>query len=189
VVGDVCGKGVPAALVMALTRALLRAAATADGLPERLLRDVNRHMEDMSASGPFVTMVYGVLDTASASFSYVRAGHELPLRWDASGVLLPPLLGLGHPLGLLPDPALDVQTVDLPPNSTLLLYSDGVTEATNAAGEFFGRERLNEAVVAVQPATAQGLCNHLIAALADFRGAAPQADDITLLAVRAANTR
>ena len=84
----------------------------------------------------------------------------------------------------LPDPALDVQTLRLPPDGVLLLYSDGVTEATDERGDFFGSERLLAEVSARVAAPAQRLCDDLVATLTAYHGAAPQADDITLLAAR-----
>jgi serine phosphatase RsbU (regulator of sigma subunit) len=184
VVGDVCGKGMPAAIFMALTRSLLRAEASRTAVPAEALRNVNRHLLEMNAAGMFVTILYGLLQPATHTFAYVRAGHEPPLLWDALGAPQPPARTNGHPLGLLPDPDLDVQVVCLPPGGTLLLYTDGVTEATDARDDFFGAERLHMAVRALLSAPAQQLCDRLVAALAAYRGVAPQADDITLVAVR-----
>jgi serine phosphatase RsbU (regulator of sigma subunit) len=184
VVGDVCGKGMPAAIFMALTRSLLRAEATRAVFPAEALRNVNRQLLEMNAAGMFVTILYGILQPTMHTFAYARAGHELPLVWDAVGAPQPPARANGHPLGLLPDPDLDVQMVRLPPGGTLLLYTDGVTDATDARDEFFGIERLQMAVRADLSVPAQQLCDGLVESLAAYRGAAPQADDITLVAVR-----
>lgn len=184
VVGDVCGKGMPAAIFMALTRSLLRVEVGRALAPDETLRGVNVHLQDMNAAGMFVTVIYGIVDLPTRTFTYARAGHELPLLWDAMGAPQDPARGLGHPLGILPDPAFDVQTLRLPPDGVLLLYSDGVTEATDERGEFFGSERLLAAVSAWVAAPAQRLCDDLVATLTAYHGAAPQADDITLLAAR-----
>jgi sigma-B regulation protein RsbU (phosphoserine phosphatase) len=184
VVGDVSGKGVPAALFMALVSSLLRVEAPRAATPEQALREVNRHLLARNARSMFVTALYGILRRSTREFTFVRAGHELPLIWDAGGELAPIARGLGHPLGLFPHSALDSQTVTLPPGGTLLLFSDGVTEAMDARGDLFGVERILQAVRAGRPATAQDLCDRLVAAVASYQGAAPQADDITLLAVR-----
>jgi sigma-B regulation protein RsbU (phosphoserine phosphatase) len=186
VVGDACGKGMPAALFMALTRSLLRAEAARAASPEAALRGTNQHLADMSTAGMFITILYGVLSYSTGEFIYARAGHELPLIWDASGVPLAPARANGQPLGLLPDPAIDVQILRLPPGGTLLLYSDGVTEATNAQGGFFGLESVQSTVQAHLGIPAQQLCDQLVDTLTAYRGRSPQADDITLLAVRAA---
>jgi phosphoserine phosphatase RsbU/P len=184
VVGDVCGKGMPAAIFMALTRSLLRAEASRATSPAETLRSVNRHLLEMNAAGMFVTILYGILQPATHAFTYARAGHDLPLVWDAQGAPQPPTQANGHPLGLLSDPDLDIQALRLPPGSTLLLYTDGVTEATNARNDFFGIQRLHMTVRADLDASAQQLCDSLVETLAVYRGAAPQADDITLVAVR-----
>jgi sigma-B regulation protein RsbU (phosphoserine phosphatase) len=186
VVGDACGKGMPAALFMALTRSLLRAEAARAASPEVALRETNQHLAEISTAGMFITILYGVLSYSTGEFIYARAGHELPLIWDASGLPLARVRANGQPLGLLPDPAIDVQTLRLPPGGTLLLFSDGVTEATNAQGGFFGLDSVQATVQAYPGMPAQQLCDQLVDTLTAYRGTAPQADDITLLAVRAA---
>jgi len=186
VVGDACGKGMPAALFMALTRSLLRAEAARAASPEAALRETNQHLAEMSTAGMFITIVYGILSYSTGEFIYARAGHELPLIWDASGVLLALGRANGQPLGILPHPAIDVQAVRLPPGGTLLLFSDGVSEATNPQGGFFGLEGVLATVQAHLGMPAQQLCDQLVNTLTAYRGASPQADDITLLAVRAA---
>jgi sigma-B regulation protein RsbU (phosphoserine phosphatase) len=189
VVGDACGKGMPAALFMALTRSLLRAEAARATSPEVALRETNQHLAEISTAGMFITILYGILSYSTGEFTYARAGHELPLIWDASGVLLALGRANGQPLGILPDPAIDVQALRLPPGGTLLLFSDGVTEATNAQGGFFGLESVQATVQAYPAMPAQQLCDQLVNTLTAYRGASPQADDITLLAVRAAPDR
>ena len=185
VIGDVSGKGIPAALFMALTCSLLRAEARRVTSPEEVLRSVNAHLLGMNARGMFVTVLYGVLDRTTQEFVYVRAGHELPLVWDATGTALPPTTGRGLPLGLFPYPVLDIQTVRLPAGSTLLLYTDGVTEATDAKGELFGLERLIATTRISMRAAAQELCDDVLQAVTTYHGPVPQADDITVLAVQA----
>jgi serine phosphatase RsbU (regulator of sigma subunit) len=184
VVGDVSGKGVPAALFMALVSSLLRAESPRAASPELALREVNRHLLDRNARSMFVTALYGILHCSTGAFAFVRAGHELPLIWDAAGAPVPIARGTGQPLGLFSQPALDAQTATLPPGGTLLLFTDGVTEAMDASDELFGVERIVQVVGAGGDATAQELCDRLVAAVAAFHAGAPQADDITLLAVR-----
>jgi sigma-B regulation protein RsbU (phosphoserine phosphatase) len=185
VVGDVCGKGMPAAIFMALTRSLLRAEASRAETPEEALRNVNRHLLDMNAAGMFVTILYGIFRLDTGEFVYARAGHELPLVWSESGALQTVARAIGHPLGLLPDPALDVQNMRLLPGATLLLYTDGVTEAMDPRGDFFGLERLRATGRAYLVSPMQRLCDGVVDAVAAYRGTAPQADDITLLALHA----
>ena len=185
VVADVCGKSLPAALLMALTRSLLRAEASRDCPSIDVLRSVNRHLLDMNDSRTFVTMLYGVLHRHTREFVYVRAGHELPLVIGPDGAVIVPEMGLGQPLGILPEPALDLQTVSIPSGGVLLLYTDGVTEAVDPAGNFFETERLYETARQTSGCTAQVICVHLLEAITAHRGPAPQADDVTLVAVHA----
>jgi phosphoserine phosphatase RsbU/P len=184
VVGDVCGKGMPAALFMGLTLSLLRAEARRATSPELALRSLNQHLYEISNAGMFVTVVYGVLNCSTGELAYARAGHELPLLWDASGAPMALGRASGQPLGLLPDPTIDARSVSLPPGGTLLLFSDGATEATDERGDFFDIERLQTITHEHLGAPAQLLCDRLVETLTAYRGAAPQADDITLLAVR-----
>jgi phosphoserine phosphatase RsbU/P len=114
-----------------------------------------------------------------------RAGHEYPLLYGSNGAprLLP--RAVGQPLGFLEDPAIDVQTLALELGDTLLLYTDGITEATDPMGAFFGGERLSAAAPTVSATTAQAFCDQIVGQLAAFQGDARQADDITLVALRA----
>jgi phosphoserine phosphatase RsbU/P len=185
VVADVCGKSLPAALLMALTRSLLRAEASRDNPSGDVLRSVNRHLLDMNDSRTFVTMLYGVLHRRTREFVYVRAGHELPLVLGADGTVIVPEMGIGQPIGILPDPALDMQTVVIPRGGALLLYTDGVTEAVDPGGNFFETERLYETARQTAGGTAQLICDRLLEAVTAHRGPAPQADDVTLVAVHA----
>ena len=184
VVGDVCGKGVPSALVMAMTRSLLRPAAIHGRTPEAALRSVNAHLLEMNASGLFVTVLYGILTLATRELVYVRAGHELPIVVDADGEPLRPVRGRGQPLGLLDEPELEEQALVLPPGGLLLLHSDGAPDTLDPAGAAFGVDRLRALTATLHALPAQGVCDTLLDRLTQYQAAAPQHDDITLLAVR-----
>jgi sigma-B regulation protein RsbU (phosphoserine phosphatase) len=184
VVGDVAGKGVPAALFMALTRSLVRVEAHPNASPERVLKRVNHHLLEMNATGLFVTILYGILDRESRKFTYVRAGHEHPLLWDAEGAILPIQTGAGQALGWLDTPALEPVTLTIPTGGGMLLMSDGVTEANDPQGNLFGRERLAALIPSRVEEPAQALLSSLMQELWDFQAPAPQADDITMIAVR-----
>jgi serine phosphatase RsbU (regulator of sigma subunit)/FixJ family two-component response regulator len=184
-IGDVSGKGMPAALFMALTCALLRAEAMRTTSPEHALRSVNRHLCERNNGGVFVTLVYGVLDKATRQFSYVRAGHEYPLLLDRMGALLAVPEGRSLPVGIFQDLVIETQTVTLLPGDTMLLYTDGVTEAMDEGHELFGLERLEKHLAAHPGEPAQAMCDRIVEAVASYQGRAPQSDDITLLAVRA----
>ena len=184
VVGDVSGKGVPAALFMALTCSLLRAEASRTASIEETLRAVNTQLLTHNTRSMFVTVLFGILQRDTRQFDFIRAGHELPLILDAQGQRHQFTFGRGHPLALFPNPALDVQSITLPPGGTLLLYTDGATEAMDIHNDQFGAERLAETIRQNPQTSAHALCEQLIAALAEHQGAAPQSDDITLMVLR-----
>jgi phosphoserine phosphatase RsbU/P len=185
VIGDVSGKGIPASLFMSLVCSLLRAEAARAVSPEEALRSVNRQLIARNAKHMFVTVLYGTLHLPLRVLTLVRAGHELPLLCDAASARLPVAYGRSQPLGLFPNPILDTQTLTLPPGGTLLLYTDGATDAADQQGELFGLERLEAALRDSLAASVQTICDHLVQTLTAYQGTASQADDITMVAVRA----
>lgn len=184
VVGDVAGKGVPAALHMAQAHVLIHVTANLISKPADVLRRVNHQLVTMGTPSLFVTVLYGVLDTASGQFRYARAGHELPLIGvDGDEAQLVPM-GIGQPLGMLDEPAIDEGQVLIPPGGGLLLYSDGFADAQNPEGVKFGQERLLESFARVVSHPAQELCDRLWQVLQEYQGAGEQFDDVTLVSVR-----
>jgi sigma-B regulation protein RsbU (phosphoserine phosphatase) len=185
VIGDVAGKGVPAALFMALTRSLLRAEAKPGMPPESVLQRVNHHLLGMNAKGLFVTVLYGILHRETREFVYARAGHEPPILWDNHGTILPVSLGSGQVLGLLLKPIIEPRTVTIPDGGGMLLVSDGVTEASNEQNDLFGSDRLDACIPNLLKTPTHIMLDRLLQILSDFRGSAPQADDITIIGVQA----
>lgn len=184
-IGDVTDKGLPAAIFMAQARALLRAEASRAVSPKRTLDRVNSHLLQMNDAGLFVTAIYGVLDLASGRFRYARAGHELPLLVSGSGEVTVAPLGAGMALGLVERPPLDEQFITIAPGHTLLLYTDGATDAHTLSNDEFGRGRLAEALASHRRSPALQLCEELLADIAAFQARAHQHDDITLVAIQA----
>jgi serine phosphatase RsbU (regulator of sigma subunit) len=184
VIGDVAGKGMPAALYMALVSSLLRAEARPGVRPETVVRRVNRHLFDRDMDSMFVTLLYCQLNLRTRRLQLVRAGHERPLLWI--GQEPAPLAegGRALPLGLVAEPVLDVQKVTLPAAATFLTFTDGVTDAMDQANQPFGRSRLIETVAGNLQLSAQPLCDAIMAAVLEHQGAMPQFDDVTLLALR-----
>jgi serine phosphatase RsbU (regulator of sigma subunit) len=185
VVGDVCDKGVPAALFMMLTYSLVRAEAPRAGSPGEALLAVNRHLLDLNPSGMFVTLLYGVLDARTCRFAYARAGHPPPLLMDGAGRPVAVPVGLGNPLGLFDDPALDEQELTIPSGGAALVFSDGLSDALEDEAGDRPWDRLCSAVASVPGATAQAICNRLWE-VAQAAGADPgvQLDDFVLVAVK-----
>jgi serine phosphatase RsbU (regulator of sigma subunit)/anti-sigma regulatory factor (Ser/Thr protein kinase) len=182
IVADVTGKGVPAALVMAAARSMLRMAAEQDPeSPGKVLAHVNEMLCGDIPPNMFVTCLYGVLDPATGRFVFANAGHNLPSKCTLDAVV--ELRATGMPLGLLPGMEYDEQEGSLGPGESVLIYSDGLVEAHNPQGEMFGFPRLR------QMACGQGggpeLIEHLRGALADFTGAGwEQEDDVTFVTVQ-----
>lgn len=185
VVGDVAGKGVPAALVMGLTRSLLRPEAGHGRSPLQTVRAINRYLQETNQSGLFVTLLYGILDPTTSRFTYVRAGHEMPLLYDAQGALQPQAMAIGQPLGVLDAPALTEQSLTVEAGGLLLLHSDGAPDTLNDQHVRFGNDRLQTLVSGLAGLSAQAACDGIVAALNRYRADTPQADDLTLVAVRA----
>jgi sigma-B regulation protein RsbU (phosphoserine phosphatase) len=184
-VGDISGKGIPTALFMSLTCSLLRVEAQMCMSPYRVLQQVNQHLLAINAHGIFVTLLYGILHLPTNDFTYARAGHELPLLWDSGGSMVPIDEGHGQPLGLFKKPLLDRKKLKLAPGSTLIIYSDGVTDAQDASDMFFGQEGLQRMVPGLLSQTAQGMCDQIVDELYNCcRDTQQQIDDITLLALK-----
>lgn len=185
VIGDVSDKGVPAAIFMAQTHALIRSEARQNRSPRETLERVNQYLLEMNASGLFVTVLYGILDRTTHEFQYARAGHELPMVRRPDGDIFTPPQGQGAPLGLFDFVLLDEGTLELSRHTTMLLITDGVEEALNAEREQFGIERIQALLRQDVKVNAQTLCEDFLETLGTFRGDAPVHDDITLVAIHA----
>lgn len=184
-IADVSGKGVSAAMFMALSRSLLRAEASRTLSPQTVLQNVNRHLLDMNAANMFVTILYGVLDQETRQFHYVRAGHEQPLLIEEDGTLKAIPQGQGQPVGLFATPLLEEQTLTLTPGRTMLFYTDGVTDQLNQEDIFWGTSHLHKALQTYQHEPAQAICEQLFDEIYSYRGLSDQSDDITLVVVHA----
>jgi len=182
-IADVTDKGTGAALFMALSRTLIRTFAFEyPDQPEKALYAANWRILSDSRSSMFVTVFYGILDPARATLAYCNAGHNPPyLVRDGSEPL--PLRNTGIPLGIEEDTTWTTGMVALEPNDLLILYTDGVSEAQNWAGEFFEVERILDAARACPERTAQSVQDCILAAVDRFVGDTPQSDDLTLMVV------
>jgi serine phosphatase RsbU (regulator of sigma subunit)/anti-sigma regulatory factor (Ser/Thr protein kinase) len=180
-VGDVTDKGVPAAMVMAATRSLLRAAGLEQASPSAVLAQVNDLLHGDIPSRMFVTCLYGVLDPRTGQVRFANAGHNLP--FVRAGEAASELDARGMPLGLMPGMSYPETEAQLAPGEQLLLHSDGVAEAHDPARAMFGIPRL-QAVVAGPQSKRGGLIASVLAELERFTGPGwEQEDDITLLAL------
>ncbi len=186
VVGDVADKGVPSAIFMAQTHALLYAMASRNATPSRVLKRVNQLLLKIGESSLFVTILYGVLDKRTNTFAYARAGHELPIIVTSDGQVDLAPYEQGQLMGILDKPILDEQTITVPPGGMVLLYTDGVTDARHANGDSFGLERLMGELEHLDNGSAQELCDKLWQTLCTFQDKTAQEDDVTMVTVRSA---
>lgn len=191
-VADVSGKGVSASLLMAICRTTLRQIAPLHTSPARVLAELNRSLAGDMREGMFTTMTYAVVDAGKNQVTVARAGHELTLlsRRDAStGVYLSEYVGSeGMPVGLVDpelfDSAIEDKTLDFAPGSTLVLYTDGLTEAPNAEEKEFGGARLADALRSGHTGSAKEINDSILAAVERFAGPTGLRDDYTLLTVK-----
>jgi sigma-B regulation protein RsbU (phosphoserine phosphatase) len=186
-IGDVSGKGIAAALMMASLQASLRSEATR--APENLaaaVANVNRLVYEASASNRYATFFYGQYDPAQGKFDFVNAGHNSPMllhRGDGGKVTR--LEPGGTVVGLIENVQYQQGSVQISPGDLLVAFTDGISEAMNLEDEEWGEDRLLDSIRDCQAKTAQELLEYVFAAATQFAGAAPQHDDMTLVVLRA----
>jgi len=186
VVGDVAGKGIPASLIMAGFRGALLAEIGNHYSIGHILEKVSRMLYKSTAEGQFATAIYGVLNAAQRTLTYVNAGHNYPLLVHPDGRHETPDSG-GFPLGLFPpaEVAYDEARLELQGGDILILYTDGVVETYHPGEGEFGVERLRDLVLHHQARPALELRDAIYAALKAFRGDEPQRDDVTIVVIKA----
>jgi sigma-B regulation protein RsbU (phosphoserine phosphatase) len=184
VIADVSGKGVAAAIFMAVSRTFIKAGAVTGIGPAECLQRANLLLCQDNDAAMFVTAFYGVLDLGSGTLVYANAGHNRPylLRADDSLAALPGTGGMA--LGIMEDLVFRTEQVLLQPGDGLFLFTDGITEATNVRDEFFGEARLETLLREARGRTPDELLGHVLSAVRTFAGTAPQSDDLTALALR-----
>ena len=180
-VADVSGKGVPAALFMMSSRTLLKGAAIGRPHPNDVLREVNRLLYENNDAAMFVTVFFAVFDPATGELVYANGGHNPPLIVHADGSSTELAVDPGIALGMVPDFPFEQNRMVLQPGDSLMLYTDGVTEAENADREQFGMQRLRDVLAGAPPKYARDANSAVFGAVRDFAGNAPQFDDITCL--------
>jgi sigma-B regulation protein RsbU (phosphoserine phosphatase) len=183
VVADVSGKGVPAALFMAMSRTLLKATALEGVPPGECLQRVNSRLCLDNRSEMFVTVFYGILDTRTGAFEYGNGGHNAPYLRSRSGAVEALERTGDMVLAAMSDTRYRTKRADLEPGDHLLLFTDGVTEAMDGSDELFGDERLRTYLRERGAASPQPLIEGLIQTVRNFAGERDQSDDLTALAV------
>jgi len=187
-IADVSGKGVPASLIMAICRSVLRAEAVRNPSPADVLRKVNRQLYPDIKEDMFISMAYLILDHERNGITLARAGHDAPLLYKQESQTVTPVKSPGMVVGIDSGNVFDRLTADfairLERDDCLVLYTDGVTEALNTEGDEFGLERTIQAVRASASNGAPAIVKKLIGDVRNFTGSHPQNDDITLIAIR-----
>jgi sigma-B regulation protein RsbU (phosphoserine phosphatase) len=187
-IADVSGKGVPASLIMAICRSVLRSQAAQNPSPSDVLRKVNRQLYPDIKEDMFISMAYLILDHARNTVTLSRAGHDAPLLYKRATQTVTPLKAPGMVLGIDSGSVFDRITSDfnvpLERDDCLILYTDGVTEALDSEGEEFGIERTIQSVRASAIQGAPAIVSRVIEDVRNFAGSQPQNDDITLIAIR-----
>ncbi len=182
-VGDVADKGIPAALFMAVTKTLLKGNAETGTGPSGILDRCNLELCGENDSMMFVTVFCGVLDLRTGRLKYSNAGHEPPIivRRDAQPEFLP--LPEGFLLGVVEESSYQTMEIELEPGDKLIVYTDGVTEAVNAAGELYSHANLMATVRSCSSLSAEEIATEILGSVKLFSLGIPQADDITILAL------
>ena len=188
-VGDVSGKGVPASLVMAVSRSLFRIVSTHVSAADEIVRQMNNALSDQNDSSMFVTLLVGSLDLKTGHLQYCNAGHDAPLLirvQDRQASLLPCIPHI--PVGVTADWNYEIQETDIAPGTVIFLYTDGLTEAENGKHQQFGESRVFEVAHQLLESESDVMPRPLIEqmtdAVHDFVGEAEQSDDLTMLAIK-----
>ena len=185
-VGDVAGHGIPAALLMTSTRAFLRQRSAMGGSIDRIVADTNDQLaRDVEESGRFITLFYAELDANRLTMQWVRAGHDPAILYDSVADRFEQLGGKGMPLGVLGSVEFSSQQRSLTTGQTIAIGTDGIWEASNDAGEMFGKDRFRHLIRSNAHRSAGELVSAVLESVTSFRGSRRQEDDVTLVVIRA----
>jgi serine phosphatase RsbU (regulator of sigma subunit) len=182
-VGDVSGKGVSAALLMANVQATLRARVPLETDLAALAADLDREIDKTTPRGVFLTLFIGILDVNGRTMRYVNAGHNPQFVVRANGGCVA-LTSTGLPIALFPDHGYQESTVDIVPGDLLFFYTDGLVEAEDASGDMFGAERLQAILAADRSSGIEHVLQHVEQTVHKFRGGHEALDDATMMALR-----
>ena len=184
VIGDVCGKGVPASIVMAGSRSFIKSQAVSNPHPASVIPMANKLIAEDVQPGMFVTAFYGLYNIETHVLKFTNAGHPLPLLIRASECSCSSLFNFNPPVGLFHDSEFQDTEILLQEGDVLVLFTDGINEATNLDGEQFGVKRLVDIVHQCQRRSPKQLLNDIVEELSLFTQGQEQRDDITLLIVQ-----
>ena len=184
-IGDVSGKGVPASLFMAVTRAVFRTVSSHESMPDRIMTSINMTMGEMNKTHMFVTLFVGVLDLPTGHLHYCNAGHDAPLLLGTEAHELQ--CDSNIPVGFMPSWQYSMQETDIPQGTTLFLFTDGLTEAMDINYEQFQMDRVMEVAqqaLAQRQLEPKQIISMMTEAVHQFVGDAEQSDDLTMMAIQ-----
>jgi serine phosphatase RsbU (regulator of sigma subunit)/CHASE2 domain-containing sensor protein len=182
-IGDVCGKGIPASLFMAITQTIMRLVVRSGDDLQAEINAANKLLVANNREEMFTTLFCGVIDVASGTMTYCNCGHNPPLVLRRGESTFEPLRACGPPLGIGDRINYVTRSIALAPGDMLLLYTDGVTEAESTQSGQFEMERLEQTILETRGNPARRVVEHVIKRVAEFAKGAPQSDDITCVAV------
>ena len=183
-IGDVSGKGVPASLVMAVTRSLLRIVATQESRPDRIVASLNTSMSDMNETNMFVTLFVGVLDLPTGRFRYCNAGHNAPVLIEGETREVKMLdVKPNLPIAIMSKWNFELQETYLTTDSVLFMYTDGLTEAENATQELFGEDRMMEVLKETENKSTKEQIDTMLETVRKHVNGAEQSDDLTMVSL------
>ncbi len=184
-IGDVSGKGIPAALIMAITQTLFRTISSRESNPAHIMQQLNETACRNNKSNMFATMFIGILDLPTGHLRYCNAGHEVPIFIQSAAKEGVTLLDTkpNLPVGIFDNFNYEMQKMVMPPGSTLFLYTDGLTEARNAQEKLFGRERVMQMIKSLHTLNAKQMVEAAVKEVELFAANTEQSDDLTLLTI------
>ncbi|MDD5495772.1 MAG: SpoIIE family protein phosphatase [Candidatus Omnitrophica bacterium] len=184
VIGDVSGKGVPAALFMAMVKTLIKSTARTTSSPDEILKTVNEEVSGKNDSCMFVTVFLAILNVRTGHVDYVNAGHNPPLVIHAGKEVSFLKDATGPAIGIFENGVFEKERIVLRPGDTIYMYTDGVTEAMDSGHHLFSEERLKETISKLAGSSIREIIDQMLEEIKSFSHGMPQADDITMLAVR-----
>ncbi len=184
VIGDVCDKGMPAALLMALAYSSVRMEALRNNNPSNTLHQVNHHLIQIDCSDLFVTLLYGILDCQTFEFSYARAGHPKPLLLSADNAFLPVPCKTGQAVGIFEQIEIDEERIRIPAGGTMIIYSDGLSESVDDKQDIPGLPQFCMSINKRQRLSAQELCQSLWKEVGGSAADSLIKDDFTVVVVK-----
>ncbi len=184
VIADVSDKGIPAAIYMAVSRTIIRAAALTGLSPDKCMEYSNDLLSKENISDMFVTVFYGILNTKTGEIIYSNAGHNPPCILKKDGTVVETELTHDIVLGIMEDAKFKTKNISLKPGDTIYLYTDGVTEAMNKKNELYSEKRLEKELIQYKDSSPQEIINGIISSVEEFTKGAEQSDDITMLTLK-----